>query len=197
MDGKNKEQDSPKCAALMDAGRKLFWKYGFRRVSVEEICREADVSKMTFYRCFENKTDLAQRIYLKVIRDSVIRFNKIMEEDTPPAEKFRQMLTIKMEGTSEISREFMTDFYTSPDAGMKNFVEEITRQTWTDLVSSFRKAQEKGFFRKDFKPEFLLYISQHLAPLMNDDTLLALYGTPQNIIMEFANFFTYGIAPHD
>ncbi len=47
---------------LTEAGRSLFWKFGFTKVTVEEICQSAGVSKMTFYRYFENKTELAKRI---------------------------------------------------------------------------------------------------------------------------------------
>jgi AcrR family transcriptional regulator len=94
---------SQKCEILMETGRKLFWKYGFRRVSVDEICREANVSKMTFYRCFDNKTDLAQKIFLRVVNEGVRKFNEIMEADTTAAGKLKQMLMIKMEGTNEIS----------------------------------------------------------------------------------------------
>ncbi len=192
-----KENESPKCRKLLETGRNLFWKHGFRRVSVDEICREAEVSKMTFYRCFENKIDLAKKIYTKIVNQGIIKFNAIMAEDIPSAEKLKRIITLKMEGTDEISREFITDFYTSNDTGLKSFVEELTRESWDEVINRFRIAQEKGWFRKDFKPEFLLYITQHLIPMVTDENLLSLYDSPQDLIMEFANFFTYGIAPHE
>jgi AcrR family transcriptional regulator len=40
---------------ILAAGRDLFWKHGFKRVTIEEVCREAGASKMTFYKFFENK----------------------------------------------------------------------------------------------------------------------------------------------
>ena len=189
--------DSPKCKVLIETGRKLFWKYGFKRVSIDEICREADVSKMTFYRCFENKTELAKTIYLQEINEGVEKFDAILEAETSATEKLRQILLLKLEGTNEVSREFITDFYASSETGLKEFIEETTRTTWTGLISSFRKAQEKGLFRKDFKPEFLLYLAQYITPMMTDENLLKLYGSPQDLIMEVANFFTYGISPHE
>jgi len=192
-----KENESPKCRKLLETGRNLFWKHGFRRVSVDEICREAEVSKMTFYRCFENKIDLAKKIYTKIVNQGIFKFNAIMAEDIPSAEKLKRIITLKMEGTDEISREFITDFYTSNDTGLKSFVEELTRESWDEVINRFRIAQEKGWFRKDFKPEFLLYITQHLIPMVTDENLLSLYDSPQDLIMEFANFFTYGIAPHE
>jgi AcrR family transcriptional regulator len=188
---------SPRCEIILETGRRLFWKYGFRRVSIDEICREAGVSKMTFYRCFENKTELAKTIYLRIVTEGVRKFEDILDADTTAAEKLKQILLLKQEGTNDVSKEFITDFYTSNDTGLLEFVTETTALTWNELVGSFRKAQERGVFRKDFKPEFILYLAQHLTPVMTDENLLKLYDSPQDIIMELANFFTYGISPHE
>jgi AcrR family transcriptional regulator len=191
-----KEYESPRCKKLIETGRKLFWKYGFRRVSVDEICREADISKMTFYRCFDNKTELAKTIFTEVVRGAIERFNDIMNADIPPSEKLKQILIMKMEGTNDISREFLMDFYSSTDTGLKEYVDSLTRTSWNEIIEGYRHAQEMGWFRKDFKPEFLFYISQKLIPMCTDEDLLRLYDNPQDLIMEFANFFTYGITSH-
>ncbi len=188
---------SPKCRKFIEAGRMLFWKYGFRRVTIDEICKEADVSKMTFYRCFKNKADLALTIFDELVSLSLEKFDEIIKAELPPSEKLRLILIMKMEGTDEISREFMMDFYTSADTGLKEYVENATRMAWNEIIDGFRYAQEKGWFRKDFKPEFLFYVSQKLVPMATDEELLKLYDKPQDLIMEFARFFTYGISPHN
>ncbi len=191
------EYNSTKCLKLIEAGKRLFWKYGFKRVNVDEICKEAKVSKMTFYRCFENKTDLAKTIFDKLVQVSIEEFNRIIKADIPPSEKLKKILLMKMEGTNDISREFMMDFYASPDTGLKEYVENVTKASWNEIIKGFRYAQEMGWFRKDFKPEFLFYISQKILPMVTDEELLELYNNPQEVIMEFVNFFTYGITPHD
>jgi AcrR family transcriptional regulator len=187
----------PNAQYFLKPGENFSGNMVLKRVSIDEICREADVSKMTFYRCFENKTELAKTIYLKIINEGVEKFDAILEADTSAAEKLKQILLLKHEGTNDVSREFIADFYTSNDTGLKEFVEETTRTTWTGLISAFTKAQEKGLFRKDFKPEFLLYLTQIITPMFGNESLLKLYGSPQELIMEIANFFTYGISPHE
>lgn len=42
---------------ILSAGKELFWKHGVKRVTVEEICVQASVSKMTFYKFFMNKRE--------------------------------------------------------------------------------------------------------------------------------------------
>jgi len=191
----NTETDTVKRAQLIETGRRLFWKFGFRRVSVDEICRDANVSKMTFYRYFENKTELAKIIFSAEVRKGIERFNGIMAAEISPADKLKAIITLKAEGTHDISREFLTDFYKSNDTGLKTFVEEVTAEAWKEIIEGFRMAQNKGWFRKDFKPEFLIYVSQHLIPLLTDEKLLKLYDSPGDMMLEVVNFFTYGIAP--
>ena len=48
---------SKKYQDIKKKGKELFWKYGTKRVTVEEICREAGVSKMTYYKFFKNKNE--------------------------------------------------------------------------------------------------------------------------------------------
>jgi AcrR family transcriptional regulator len=191
------EKSKTKLDNLLEAGRKLFWKYGFKRVSIDEICREAGVSRMTFYRFFENKTDLAKTIFANVVADGVIAFSEILNSDALPAEKLKMIISMKAEGTNDISAEFMTDFYKNTDTELPEFIEKVTREAWNEVITGFRRAQEEGWLRKDFKPEFIFLVSQKLTDLITDKELLKLYNNQQELIMEFANFFTYGIAPHD
>ena len=194
----NKGPQNKKHQALLLTARELFWRHGFRRVSIEEICREAGVSKMTFYRHFENKKALAMAVYDEVIASSTDTFRQIFQdESSSTAEKMQQLLSIKMQGTNDISREFLQDFYNNPELGLTTYIETRTRESWQEVISIFTQAQEKGTFRKDFKPEFLLILEQKLQELMNNETLLGMYDSPQDLIMEMTNIMVYGIAPRD
>jgi AcrR family transcriptional regulator len=194
----NKDLRNKKHQALLVTARNLFWKHGFRRVTIEEICREAGVSKMTFYRHFDNKKALAMAVYDEVIANSTNTLRGIFkDENTSTAEKIQKLLSIKMEGTNDISREFLQDFYNNPELGLTSYIEIRTRESWQEVISIFKQAQEKGNFRKDFKPEFLLVLGQKLQELMNNETLLSMYDSPQALIMEMTSIMVYGIAPRD
>jgi len=186
-----------KYVSLLESGKKLFWKHGFKRVTIDEICREAVVSKMTFYKWFDNKTEFAKTIFSNEIQHAIREFRRLMTEQMPPADRLKAIITMKLKGTNDISREFLTDFYNSDDNSLRSFVADLTSKSWNEIISSFKTAQEKGWFRKDFKPEFILYLTQQLIPMFTDENLLKLYDTPQDLILEFTNFFTYGISPHD
>jgi AcrR family transcriptional regulator len=188
---------SKKQIAILSIAKELFWKHGFKRVSIEEICTKANVSKMTFYRFYPNKLELAKAVFDKVIDESIADFKKLMNENIPAAEKMKRMLTMKMEGTNDISKEFLMDFYNNPELEVSAYIQQRSKMVWVEIIDDFRKGQQDGWLRKDFKPEIILIMSQKITELLLDENVLKLYASPQELVMEIANFFTYGIVPHE
>lgn len=186
---------SKKKQALMQAGRVLFWKHGFRRITVEDICTEAGVSKMTFYRLFENKTELAKAIIDEVIDDSTTRFSELMNSPCGVDEKMQRLIKMKAEGTRDISHEFLGDLYSNPESGLSDYMALKTKETWESISGEFRKAQSEGWMRPDFKPEFLLAISYKMIELLGDERINSLYASPQELILEMTRMLVYGISP--
>jgi len=191
------EKTSKKYTQLLSTGKQLFWKYGFRRVSIEEICQEAGISKMTFYRFFPNKMELAKTVFDQVANEGLQEFRSIIHENSTASEKIRKIVLMKQKGVNDVSKEFLKDFYSSPELGLKAYIEEKTRVMWNEMLNDFRETQEKGWFRKDMKPEFLFYISQKAGEMLNDEQLSQMYDTPQELLIEITNFFAYGISPHE
>jgi AcrR family transcriptional regulator len=189
--------NSKKYKDILVTAKKLFWKHGFKRVSVEEICLNANVSKMTFYKYFPNKTELAKTIYDNVIIEGQKQFRQILTDDTPTSEKIRKFIQMKAEGTNDISMEFLQDFYVDPESELKAYVEEKTRQTWDVLIIDFKEAQKNGVFRSDFKPEFLIKVQFKLMEMLEDESMISMYDTQQELILEFANLMMFGIVPHE
>lgn len=182
--------------AILVTAKELFWKYGFRRVSVEEICKKAGVSKMTYYKFFPNKIELAKTVFKYLVEESQVKFKNLMEEEIPVDEKIRKVILFKAEATENISQEFLQDFYMGSEPELKLFVEQMSKNALDDWLSDYRAAQKKGIFRDDFKPEFLLQASFKLIELLKDEKLMKLYNDPQELILEFVNLLTYGISSH-
>src|SRR5690554_2965809 len=120
----NTHKKNKKYNSILKTAKTLFWKHGFRRVTIEEICKEADVSKMTFYKFFSNKTDLAKTILDNLIQSSRIKFKAIVESKKLFSKKLEDLFLLKVEGMNNISMEFINDVYTNPEMGLKEYMEE-------------------------------------------------------------------------
>ena len=189
------EANNLKISQIRDAGKELFWKFGIRRVTIEEICRKAEVSKVTFYKYFENKNDLAIHLLDTVYKESLMVYRELMSRDIPFEEKVRETIRMKMEGTQEVSNELIDDILGNPDEEIKTYYANIASSVLHEVVKGYSEAQKKGEVRQDIKVEFMLFFMGHMMELAHDDRLLGLYGNSRDAIMELLNFFFYGIMP--
>lgn len=188
---------SKKYLEIIKTARELFWKHGFRRVTVQEICDKAGVSKMTFYKYFPNKIDLAKTVFINILDEGREKFDNLMAENIPLPEKIEKLLILKSEGTTNVSQEFMNDFYLGDEPELQNFVESKTREVWNEVLKNYTNAQKNGIFRDDIHPEFFLKVTFKLTELMKDEELIRMYNTPQDLIIEFARLITYGISERE
>ncbi len=185
---------SPKKKQILATGKKLFWKHGFKRVTIEEVCAEAGVSKMTFYKYFSNKMELVKAIMEKVLGESLERYNAIMKSEIPFTEKIEQQVQIKMEGTADISSEFLDDLMIHGEPEMMQYMSEMTQKVLGVVHTDYIEAQKRGEIRKDVKPEFIIYFLNHIYDMLKDEHLIAMYKDPNELAMELTRFFFYGIA---
>lgn len=185
---KNKKYNS-----ILKTAKTLFWKHGIRRVTIEEICKEAGVSKMTFYKYFSNKPELAKTILENLIQSSMIKFKEIVEGEVPFSEKLKEIFLLKVEGMNNISMEFINDIYTNPELGLKGYMEEQQEKSIKITVDFFKDAQRKGFIRPDVKIDFLLAFSNQIIEMMKNESLMAQYAQPQDFVVESMNVLFYGI----
>ncbi|MDD2564697.1 MAG: TetR/AcrR family transcriptional regulator [Salinivirgaceae bacterium] len=185
---KNKKfQDTLKTA------KELFWKHGIKRVTIEEICKEAGVSKMTFYKFFPNKTELAKTILENLVQNSLLDFNELVKSELPFSQKLEKMFLMKIEGMNNFSMELINDIYTNPNLELKEFMEQKKNES-IDLITNFyRDAQNQGFIRKDVKIDFLLSYSDQIVKMMENENLMAQYNKPQDFIIEAMNALFFGI----
>lgn len=192
-----KTTSNPKRIQILATGKELFWKFGFKRVSIEEICREAGVSKMTFYKFFPNKVELAKTVLDNVFDDIIKKIKRLSEEHETPEKTLRKILQLKAEGTRDISEEFIKDLYANPDAGIKVYMEEKTTEMFKEIISFYEKGKEKGWIRKDLNIPFFLAFTRKITTLIYEEEMLSFFGSSQELIMEITNLFIYGISPHE
>jgi AcrR family transcriptional regulator len=189
--------ENEKLGQIVRASKDLFWKYGIKRVTIEEVCNFAGVSKMTFYKHFKNKIELVKVIIAQITDEATEKYKAIMAQDIPFPEKVRQSIQLKMEGTSDMSHEFFDDYFLHADPELKTFLSGKVQESLAMIHHDYVIAQLKGEIRKDVKPEFIMYFLNKIMEMTQDEQLESLYPNPQDLILEVVNFFFYGIMHRD
>ena len=189
------EKQSGKFEAIVSTARSLFWKHGIRRVTIEEICENAGVSKMTCYKYFSNKTAIAKYLIEEMFESGVRAYKEIYFSDIPYEEKVKKWVDLKMSNAHEMSQELVDDIYKYHDKELSETIETIKRKMIGIYLDDICEAQKTGEIRNDVKPEFLLYFLNNLTEMLTDQQLVGLYTNPEQMIAEVMNFFFYGIMP--
>jgi AcrR family transcriptional regulator len=179
---------SQKRDQLLQTGEALFVKYGMRRVTVEEICRQAGVSKPTFYKYFENKEALARRIDELWIEEALERIGDIEKADAPFPEQMRQILAIKKELAARPGPDFLEDLL-QLDIDLSYALGRVMRF----LI----QAQQQGDIRPDIRPEVLMAAYDLLNSMQYDPRIRGLYGDAETLAGDVFKLFYYGALSAD
>jgi len=184
---------SKKHQQIVDTARELFWHYGVRRVSIEEICKTAGVSKMTFYKYFKNKIDLVLLILKKLFFEGTARYKSIMAQNIPYSEKIKEVIQMKLELSRDISQEMLKDWMQDSIPEVAELMQRIQRENFQLFLDDMVAAQNKGEIRKDINPQFILYFLNKMREIAGDEQLINMYDSTQSLTAELVNFFFYGI----
>jgi AcrR family transcriptional regulator len=189
------EKQSEKFQAITTAAKSLFWKHGIRRVTIDEICQDAGVSKMTCYKYFSNKTAIAKYLIEELFEAGIKAYKEIYSSKIPYEEKVKKLIDLKMSNAHEMSQELLDDIYKYQDEELAETIENIKKRMIGIYLDDIHEAQKEGEIRTDIKPEFMLYFLNNLTEMVTDQKLIGLYPNPEQMIIEVMSFFFYGIMP--
>ncbi|MCJ7582072.1 MAG: TetR/AcrR family transcriptional regulator [Candidatus Aminicenantes bacterium] len=184
---------SKKFQEITETAYDLFMRHGIKRITIEEICRTAGVSKMTFYKYFENKNSIAISILDNIFTKAEKQYQDIMAQEILYSEKVKDIIKLKMEASKDVSKEMLHDLWHNPVPEVADYMQKRTQATLKLFLEDMIAAQIKGEIRPNINPHFILYFIGVMQNMTNDDKLLSLYETSQDLASELVNFFFYGI----
>lgn len=150
---------SAKYSALLETAKALFFRHGIRRITVEEICAESKVSKVTFYKYFKDKNDL-----IRVIRDELtqIGFARLDEINALPLsypEKVEMMTAWRIQFFGSMKGDFIKEII-----DIDSVSEEIKQRYLTNI----RKAQAAGEIDPTLSPDLIWLVTEKFNEIVKD-----------------------------
>ena len=173
----------------------LFWKHGFKKVSIDEICKKSNVSRKTFYTFYGNKNALIIYIYNKMVQEAYVIYEEIIESDLVFSEKLEKLLNHKLESTKNLSMEFIADLY-DPDAGeLITFFNSIIEQSMKFMFDFLSDAQKKGEVNPDLSLDYIMFMMQKAIDLCGTKELMSMFPDANTLTRQVTQSIIYGIMP--
>lgn len=178
---------------IFETAKRLFYKFGVKKVTIEEICEEANVSKMTFYKYFPNKIELAKAVIDNYYSSALGKYEAMMQSDISAEEKIRLTFELKLDNASNLDIEFVSELYKYPDDTIRELL-EMWKQRSIDITKKwFIKMQQNGQIMKELSfPVFMLYTKAIQDFAFNDKTI-ELFRTTHELAHIITRLFMHGV----
>lgn len=186
-------KDRPKKEGdILRTAEDLFMKFGYHKVSVEEICREAKVSKVTFYKYFPNKLAVLKDYMTARLDLGMETFHRIKNAPASLQEKMQAFIAMKESAVSKFSTVFMHSLLSS-DEEIAGFMAKWSEMSVSAMRDFFSDAQAKGEIHPDYSVDFLLHIWTVMAADARSEAMMEMYNDDMvKLSKDFLNFLFYG-----
>jgi len=179
-------------SAILEAAETLFLKHGFRRVSVEEICRRAGVSRKTFYVYYANKDALTINLLDNMVDTITNEFVELMKSDVPFLDKMAGMMDMKLAVGKKLSMDFITDLFDVSDDVLQYYLQKVDRNLAL-ARSFFLQAHEKGDIRRELDIDIVMTLFNYHTELCGKPEFRAQFKDVASMSTQMIEIILFGI----
>ena len=176
---------------LITAAKNLLLNHGLRRVTIKEICKNANVSKMTFYKYYNNKLDIAKAVLDVMFYEGLMLYNEIIEVDIPLPKKVEEMLKFIRERFTSVGEAFINDLL-NEDSPLHQYFFNQHKNARELAMGFFKNIQKDGLIRSDIKLPFLLFMLDNLSVLVNHPDFIKIMPNIEDRICELSSLLFHG-----
>lgn len=167
-----KKQDQGR-RRIIEAAREKFFRFGFSRVTMDEIALECRVSKKTLYKHFPGKEVLLREVIHGMMKNVGKNVDQIVNDSSLElAERLQRLMVFIGMLIAQFNRPFVQDIRMYAPELWKE-VEKFRREkVLQNFGKSLKEGVDKGLFRKDINPDLLLtiYLSA-MESLLNPEAI--------------------------
>lgn len=150
---KNKNREE-----IIEAGKKLFLKYNFIDVNIKDVCTEASISRVTFYKHFKSIDELVFEVQMNILRHMVQAIRSKIDNELSGKEVIQNMLYAWINFAKKYKDEmkfiFLFDFYYGAHESNEELKLKYKNFIFEDNSSNFfNDAINKGIADKSLRAD--------------------------------------------
>lgn len=140
---------------ILEGAKELFFMYGLKRVTVDDICRHIGMSKKTVYVFFKNKEELIECLLVKNLSENKKEFEQIFKKSNNSIQEIILLMEHLAEMFSEINPHVFYDLQKYHPVVWKQFKEFKENFLFQMIVGNLEKGIQEGLYRPTIKKEIL------------------------------------------
>jgi AcrR family transcriptional regulator len=139
---------------ILKTSLELFYKFGIKRVTMDDIAKELGMSKKTIYHHFKEKDDLVNTLCdTEMIKHEQI-FDELFNESKNPIHEMMLISANMRKMMQHINPIFFLDLQKFHPQALNRFQEFKQNCAFKHIERNINKGIEAGFYRNDIDVEF-------------------------------------------
>lgn len=175
--------------------RELFLKHGFKKVTIDEICKKAHVSRKTYYTFYDNKIALVLFVINDISSDTIRKFKTVIEGEGTFAEKMEQALELKYEFSKTITMEFVADFFDPGAVEILEYWQKMMLESMSLLTEFLKEGQRTGEMNPDLNLDYVMWYFQKLSEVIKSPEIAGMFANAEEMTKQISKTMIYGIMP--
>ena len=168
-------------AKILKTAGELFFKFGIRSVSIDDICNELHISKKTFYTVFKQKDELVVELLDAMRQKNEKDYQLVLDSSV-------NVLDLLMQSFKKLSHHSM-EKHLAFGYDLEKFYPELWRERQAILkemdlkymAQMLRTGMEQGMYREDLNVEATAVLLANLIPSVLKDLMQVSMNTVQRV----------------
>jgi AcrR family transcriptional regulator len=168
---------------IMEMAQGLFFRFGFSKVTMDEVADTLGMSKKTLYRFFPGKEELLTEITHAHLEQCENEVKAICRNaDMDPLEKLKRYLAYVTSIFAKMSDDLLHDLRRHVPEIWQMVEDQREKCIHVHFASLIKEGRSKGLFRKDVDEKLFILIYSHvLRDILNPQVLSGLPFKPNQV----------------
>jgi len=177
---------------IVGEAKRLFFQFGFRRITMDEIARNLRMSKKTLYALFPSKNDLIRAVVDSILEPNLGKISALMREEKSVAGLLSGSIAVFHGLSQAISEPMISDMRTMPE--IWSYVEKRRLKVLMGLREVLERGKRSGEVRPDLNIDLFLRIYFLIVNAVGNPTVIMEHNvTPSEMAGQIYGILIHGI----
>lgn len=179
---------------IVEGADDLFWKYGVKSITMDDICKSIGMSKKTIYQHFEDKDALVNQVVVQRLNQQDAELQVIHATAKDPIDEMLRLTVHMQDMFQDMTPNLLFEIQKYHPVAYGLFVKYKEEKLLGMLMENFQWGKDLQFFREDIKIELLAYMRlQQVEWAFSPDLYKRVSLSIHEIHVQLLEHFLYGI----